>query len=79
MSPLLQACIATSLWGDAPAVKGEQHPCRLTRERGLQACLGIDVGDDGEGNSVGDEGQRRHETCEQVVSGIGKPVLAERV
>ena len=31
------------------------------------------------GDGLGDQGERHHETCQQVVSDVGKPVLAECV
>ncbi len=58
-----------------PAGERDQH---RDGERGVEADLGIDAGDDGERDGLGDQRQRHHEPGEKIGADIAEPFVPER-
>ncbi|KAG1390674.1 hypothetical protein G6F59_015120 [Rhizopus arrhizus] len=49
------------------------------RERGVQADLGVDAGDEREGDGLGNQGQGDDDAGQQVATDVAEPLLAQGV
>jgi hypothetical protein len=55
------------------AGEGDDH---RDGERGVEANLGIDAGDDGKGDSFRDKRQGDHQPCKDVTANVAEPLVA---